>query len=172
MAVKDISAERVRELLDYDSDTGAFFWRVANGSRKAGSSAGCYTDTERYPTLGIGNKQYSLHRLAWLYTFGYWPTNAIDHVNRDKHDNRLCNLRDVPTVINLQNVRGQSDHKNVTVRHAVNRSGDPYTYYEVALNVMYKPIYIGRFKTLEAANAAAEEARLKYHPGHVGKVRS
>lgn len=90
-----ITAERLRELLEYSPETGLFVWKkFTNGRVLVGSKAGCIVK-KRYATICIDEKTYLAHRLAWLYVHGEWPKGWIDHINRDKRDNRIENLRDV-----------------------------------------------------------------------------
>jgi len=89
-----LTQERLHEVLDYNSDTGLFKWRVAmNSMVAAGSEAGSF-DAGGYLQIGIDGKNYKTHRLAILYTDGYLPENSIDHVNRVRSDNRRANLRE------------------------------------------------------------------------------
>lgn len=82
--------------LDYNKDTGVFT-RISTG-RIAG------TDTDNgYRKIGINNKRVYAHRLAWLMHYGYEPKGEIDHINRDRSDNRIANLRDVSASINQRN---------------------------------------------------------------------
>ena len=105
MTVDDFTfAETIRELFDYNHETGIFLRRKSTGSAKAGSVVGTMT-TKGYLTVVIGNKNYFLHRLAWLYVRGSWPKHVIDHINGNKADNRIKNLRDVPQWINAMNRR-------------------------------------------------------------------
>lgn len=98
----ELTAERLREVLDYDAVTGTFTWRmkiarkVMVGSR-AGSTGSVYAE------VGILGKSYRLHRLAWLYVTGEWPSGEIDHIDQNKRNNAFSNLRDVGRSENLIN---------------------------------------------------------------------
>ena len=94
--------------LTYDKDTGVFLWvgGVRNG-RVAGS-----LDEYGYIRISIKRKKYRAHRLAWLYCYGRFPEFEIDHINRIKTDNRICNLRDVSSSKNSENTKIRSDNKS------------------------------------------------------------
>lgn len=85
---------RLKELLHYDPNTGIFTWRVNRRGRFArkGSVAGT-VDFNGYIAMGVDNRRYYAHRLAWLYVFGYYPPEDTDHINEIKTDNRIVNLR-------------------------------------------------------------------------------
>jgi hypothetical protein len=89
----DITADRLRRLFIYDSETGLFVRRVKRGKWQAGSPAG-FVMSGGYIGLRIDGTYYKAHRLAWLYVHGAHPTSEIDHINGVTNDNRLCNLRD------------------------------------------------------------------------------
>lgn len=102
-----MTLSRVRELLDYESTTGMFRWRVdRRGGAHKGDRAG-YTNTkgkrDGYHHIMVDGKFYMAHRLAWLYMFGHWPKQQIDHINGDPVDNRIANLRDVNQSTNQHN---------------------------------------------------------------------
>jgi len=100
-----ITQERLKELLTYDENTGMFTWAIdRNNRRKKGDIAGCYTK-RGYLTIVADGKNYTAHQLAWLYTYGEYPTYQIDHINGTKDDNRICNLRDVKQSVNCKNQR-------------------------------------------------------------------
>ena len=89
----DLTADRVRELLDYNPETGKFRWRVARRSTaRVGSVAG--TQTPRgYTRITINRTPYFAHRLAWLWVHGEWPPNDVDHADRDPRNGHFNNLR-------------------------------------------------------------------------------
>lgn len=53
-----------------------------------------------------------MHRLAWFYVHGRWPTADIDHINGNRDDNRLCNLREATRQQNIQNSKRRSDNRS------------------------------------------------------------
>jgi len=87
-----ITQERLKEILHYDPETGAFTWRVDRGSKKfKGLKAGCLRSFA--VNIVIDKIQYKAHRLAWLYMTGSFPTEFIDHIDRDPTNNKWNNLR-------------------------------------------------------------------------------
>lgn len=104
-----LTIERLRELLTYDSDTGAFTWIKAPGRnyRYVGKPAG-RRDSNGYLIVGIDGNLYMAHRLAWFWTHKAWPEKQLDHRNRITDDNRMVNLREATYVQNSHNVGLQS----------------------------------------------------------------
>lgn len=95
---------RMVELLDYNQETGVFKWKVKVARPiKIGTVAGYIRNGYRYIT--IDKVDYAAHRLAMYYIHKYWPENEIDHINRVKDDNRICNLREVSTSCNQRNAK-------------------------------------------------------------------
>lgn len=101
-----LTSERLRQLLNFDPDTGNFVWleKVAPNI-EIGSRAGWIRSDKRYKMIRIDGKYHYAHRLAWLYVHGRWPDPEIDHVNGDGLDNRLCNLRQASRSNNVNNTR-------------------------------------------------------------------
>ena len=104
-----LTQDRVRELLDYNADTGEFIWRVSRGKAREGSVAG-NVNNNGYMRIKIYRKEHLAHRLAWLWSFGYFPEHQIDHINRDRADNRIENLREVSRSCNLRNSKLSVDN--------------------------------------------------------------
>jgi hypothetical protein len=105
MARKILTQERLKELLNYDPATGVFTWlKPVNrySMVKPGDRAGCL-HKRGYIHIKVDGDCYKAHRLAWLYVHGRWPEPSIDHINRDKADNRLVNLRETDQLGNMQN---------------------------------------------------------------------
>lgn len=100
-----LTAARLRDLLIYDDDTGAFTNRVTRHYRaKCGAGAGCVS-VNGYVEIRIDGTLYYGHRLAWLYMTGEWPQYTIDHIDGGRINNRWTNLRDVSYQTNNQNLR-------------------------------------------------------------------
>lgn len=85
-----ITQAKVQAELDYSPQTGVFLRKI--GFRK-GSRAGCLNKRNGYIVISIGNRLYYAHRIAWIYVHGDEPFREIDHINRDRGDNRIANLR-------------------------------------------------------------------------------
>jgi hypothetical protein len=107
--VTSITAERLRESLDYDPATGVFTRRLVKGGYKVDDVAGS-NNGRGYTIIRVDGRGYSAHRLAWLYVIGEWPIGDLDHINGDKADNRFCNLREATESQNLANSRMQADN--------------------------------------------------------------
>lgn len=165
-----LTQEQLKNILDYNPDTGVFTRRYGGQGTYAGRIVGTRS-TKGYLFTSIGNrlnhKKYSLHRLAWLYMTGKWPKEQIDHINLIKDDNRWVNLREAN---NSQNHFNRPKQKNNTTgfkgiwidpRNTIN----PYV-----AQIMYngKKKFLGCFQTPEEAHKAYCFAVEKYH-GEFGK---
>ena len=98
-----LTQKQVKKYLDYNPYTGIFKWKIDRYKRiKAGDIAGSL-DKEGYILIGIDYKRYKAHRLAWLYVYGEFTKEVIEHINHKKSDNRIENLRSVSQSINCRN---------------------------------------------------------------------
>ena len=154
-----ITHDRLRELLDYDPETGVFRWKVARSGMHPGDVAG--TPSARgYINIGVSRTRAGAHRLAWFYVHGVWPSKGIDHINGNCADNRIVNLREANQVENLQNSgrrrNNKSGYKGVSW-HSKNRKWVAW----IAANVTH--IYLGRFDNIEDAADAYRRAADQLH---------
>lgn len=97
-------AERVRQVLNYDPETGLFTWAVQKGGIPSGARAGSI-GADGYIAIGLDGTSYKAHRLAFVWMTGRWPTDQIDHRNGDRTDNRWGNLREATQAQNAANMR-------------------------------------------------------------------
>jgi hypothetical protein len=163
MAITNLTAQRLRELVHYDPETGVF--RRIGRSRYNSITGGVAGSphSRGYLHFTVDNVAFFSHRLAWLYVTGEWPTGQIDHINGDKTDNRWSNLRDVDGHANQQNRKtawgpSSTGFVGVTAR--------PHGFV-AQIRIAGKQTYIGSFRTAEAAHAAYLEAKRKHQPGYV-----
>lgn len=95
----------LKDVFDYRPETGDIMWRIKPHPKAQGiypgKIGGCIKP-RGYRKITFEDYSYSCHRLAWYLTYGYWP-KEIDHINGDKSDNRLCNLRETDKRGNQQN---------------------------------------------------------------------
>jgi hypothetical protein len=92
-------------MLNYDAATGVLTWKVSTGGHvRAGAEAGTITN-HGYRRIMLDGTKYLAHRLAWYIAYGAMPAGQIDHINGNRADNRLKNLRDVSQSVNQQNQR-------------------------------------------------------------------
>lgn len=161
-----LTAEIVREHLAYDPETGIFTRLVSSGYRgchKAGKAVGSSNGGKYLETMLLGHRVL-LHRLAYLYMTGEWPTDDVDHIDGDGRNNRWNNLREVTRKTNIQNQRkAQSSNKS----GFLGASFDKFTgRYVARINSNGKYLNLGRFDTAEEAHAAYLEAKRRLHKGN------
>jgi len=104
-----LTAEVVREWLDYNPETGVFYWLKRRNKLQIGDVAGS-KDYRGYIRIRLHKKRCMAHRLAWLIVHGNWPVLEIDHINGIRDDNRLSNLREATRAQNTQNKRRQKNN--------------------------------------------------------------
>lgn len=155
------TADYIRDLLNYDPETGLFSWRVNRStSTRIGDPAGNVTSWG-YHVICVDYIKYMAHRLAWLHVYGHWPVLDIDHINGVRNDNRIINLRDVTPQINSQNLlRAMPSSKTKLLGCHMNRGR-----FTAQIRVNGKIMHLGRFDTPEPAHAAYLAAKRKLHEG-------
>lgn len=161
MAKADLTAQRLRELLHYDADTGVFTWLVTRGSAKAGDIAGT-PNGNGYLVIRVDGTLYLAHRLAWLHVHGEWPPVYIDHENQTRNDNRISELRLATNSENQQNQRGARSDNTSGVRGVswFKRMQKWHAY----INVNSKRKHLGYFDAIEDAIEYRELAEAMLHP--------
>lgn len=157
-----LTADRLRSLLAYDEATGIFIRRKDGPGVKAGDRAG-WVGKHGHIYMDLDGCRYAAHRLAWLYVYGIWPTQDIDHINGDSGFNAISNLRDVSKFTNMQNQRRAK---------TTSKTGILGVTWDVARSKFYASIEVdgkkkslGRHTTIEAAAEAYLKAKRALHEG-------
>lgn len=165
--MSDLTAERLREVLHYDPETGVFtrLLRTSQNMR-VGDVAG-YTAPRGYIVIGVDGRQHRAHRLAFLYMTGRWPHPEVDHRDGVIDNNRWANLREATRLQNGKNLR----------RSKANTSGFKGVYWDrdlhqwrAAIRVDYRSHHLGLFGTCRpAAHFAYVLASARLH-GDFGRT--
>ncbi|MGZ8158362.1 MAG: HNH endonuclease [Methylobacter sp.] len=145
--------EFIKNYFSYDPITGNVTWIKNYRNKKEGEVVSSIS-TNGYLRVGANKKRFQLHKVAWFLHYGSWPINEIDHINRVRNDNRICNLRDVAHSINTKNMSNSKGYRVLS-------SGN----FEARIIVDGKYISLGTYKTEQEASRAYSEARKIYHNG-------
>lgn len=161
--IDELSLERLREVLDYNPETGVLSWRFRlSPNCKLGEPAG-QIGVHGYRKIRLDGKYYPSSHLAWFHFYGTAPLNVIDHKNRDKADDRIENLRPATHSQNSMNIgRNKANTTGFKGVAVFNQPGKP-TRYRALIRVDNKRIFLGIFDTPEEAYAAYCEAAKEHH---------
>jgi hypothetical protein len=157
-----ITAGRLRELFSYNPDTGEFTRLVttSHNARAGQVTRGC--KSRHYLVIRVDDRLYYAHRLAWLYTHGHFPPVGldVDHINRDKCDNRIENLRLATRQANNRNRATPNKNNTSSGVRGVHRNEKGK--WVAHITVDYSFINLGHFDTLIEAHEARRVAERKY----------
>ncbi len=160
MTKTTLSIAEIRDLWEYEKETGIFRWKISGRGIPLDKITG-HSDG-RYIVLTKGEEKLYAHRVAFVLMDGRWPTSTVDHINGDKLDNRFSNLREATQAQNLRNKAVKGDSltriKGVTKDR---RDGRFYAY----IDTNGKRRSLGGFDTPELAEAARKQAEKLYHEG-------
>lgn len=155
-----VTAERLRALMQYSCETGEFTWVADRNNRNRSGTVAGRVSRLGYVQIGIDGGRYLAHRLAYLYVYGEWPVGDLDHIDRNKLNNRISNLRLASKCENQQN---RAIHKN-------NKSGFKGVFWHkrsgkwvARIGANGKQYHIGTFDAAEVAYKAYCEAAAKLH---------
>lgn len=152
--------ELLNTLLNYDPETGVFRWKQLRRNQISENSiAGC-NGKNGYVSITISNKTYLAHRLAYKMHYGLDPVDLVDHIDGDRSNNCISNLRDATTSQNLRN----------TGLRKTNTSGFKGVSWDLKKKkwrayIMYdgKRIHLGYYRTKEESALAYEKAAKEYY---------
>lgn len=154
--------EELRKRLRYEPATGKLYWLKGVCEIVEAFTS---KDKNGYPASMINRKHVYAHRVIWAMVHGEWPTSSIDHINGQRDDNRIDNLRCVTHAENCKNKARRVD--NTSGRTGVrleSRTGK----WEARIRVDGCLIHLGTFQRFEDAVAAREKAEIEhgFHPNH------
>lgn len=153
--------ERLKKGFTYDPQSGVFTHNIKKSFPVAGVVAGCKSPIG-YTVINVSKKIYLAHRLAWLYVYGQWPKHCIDHINGNRSDNRISNLRDIPKAQNHQNLKGPTKANNARALGVHFSNKRKRFIAQIAIDK--KRVYLGSYLSKEEAAQAYLLAKQKIHP--------
>lgn len=155
-----ITFEDASKAFSYDPESGEIVWLVKpNKNHPVGRKAG--TNCNGYLVVRRNGQNIYCHRLAWLLHYGKHPDAHIDHINGNKSDNRIYNLRCVTNATNHENVRKARSHNSTGVL-GVTKQGNRYV---ARIGVKGKYIHLGSFGNTDDASIAYISAKRLLHAG-------
>lgn len=161
----ELTESIVKEYLDYNKETGIFVLKKKRSKNDSGVGKQFgYLDGRGYLHSSLLGRKYKLHRLAWMYVYGAMPIGQIDHINGNRTDNRICNLREVNQIqnsANIRKVRSLSGYKGVYPLR------DKYGVI-ISWVAQHNKTHLGCFNTSEEAAKAYDEHLLKVHGDFAG----
>jgi hypothetical protein len=153
--------EALRENLRYDPETGQLWWKVREKGRRLARPAGA-PNGNGYRRVCVRGVRVLVHRAVWALHHGAWPEREIDHIDGNRLNNRLENLRDVSAAYNHHNVRAERPNKS-GVRGVYLRRHR----FQAMIRVDGRAVCLGSYATVEEASAAYWTAKRRLHPGWV-----
>ena len=158
---RQLTAERLKEVLRYDPETGVFTWRKSRPGCVAGRVAGTTVGTTGYRQIEIDYKLFRASRLAWLYQTGSFPKKGmlIDHANGKRDDDRWCNLRLATYQQNARNRRPCRRNKSGKVGVSLSTKKGCW---DATITINDRTRVLGRYECKEEAIAARCKAERHY----------
>lgn len=149
------------EWLEYIPETGYFYWRKSPcHNTPVGSIAGTVT-ADRYWRIKFQGKRYLAHRLAWLFYYGNWPSEPLDHIDTRGTNNRIANLRLATPRLNAENKRFPAA-TNQCGYLGVCAVGNRF---KAGIGSRGRRLHLGTFDSAEEAHEAYVFAKRQLHEG-------
>lgn len=155
-----LTVDQLKIKLSYDPFTGIFTRLASRQKTRVGKIAGCIVGTSGYVVIYVNGKQYYAHRLAWLYVHGAWPTEYIDHIDCDKANNRITNLRECSHQENRRNNKLQPNNNSGYKGVSWNKRKRKWV---SVINHLYKQTHIGYYACPHQAAEAYNKKAIELH---------
>lgn len=177
MTIPALTAHRLRTLVTFNPQNGVFHWKRRSddafpslasarswNAKYAGREALTTFTSSGYRAGRIDGVRYPAHRVAWLFVHGEWPHGEVDHINGDRSDNRIANLRDVERSENARNLK--EDRRNTSGHRGVAKT--PNGTWKAYISDGGRVRHLGTFATFDEAACTRRNAEqsLGYHPNH------
>lgn len=153
-----ISKEYLISLINYNHDTGEFRWIKTGKGRRLNGIAG--TKSHGYILITINGTRYPAHRLAWLYVHGSHPKDCIDHINGNRSDNRISNLRQATNMQNHWNTKLRSTNTSGVKGVNFHKKAQKWC---AEVWTDGKKNYLGLYEDIEEARRIVENFRKESH---------
>jgi hypothetical protein len=163
MKTQTLTQARLKEILNYDPETGVFTWRVSTNKKIKIDSVAGSRENRGYIIIQFEGKSYKAHRLAWLYINGTLSEKQIDHKDRNKSNNAITNLREATYSENQQNV-SRARKSNLTSNTLGVSWDKKANKWRAQIHIPDKTINLGVYESKECAHLAYVEAKRQYHP--------
>ena len=163
------SPSELRKLLTYNASTGELLWLPRGDAwwdvRYGNKPAFAADDGRGYRTGTLSKRKLFAHRVIWALVHGEWPAADVDHINGDRSDNRLANLRVVLHVVNTRNQRPRVNNTSGITGVTWDKAKKKWA---AQISVYGRNKLIGRFDNIEDAAQARRAAQRKYgfHENH------
>lgn len=163
-----VSPETLRSRFNYDPETGKIWWKHLNELPppfQLKCSQEAFTSGHKGYLAGrVDGKLILAHRAAWALYYGKWPEKPLDHINHDRKDNRIANLRECDLEDNARNMSMPRNNTSGVVGVYRRWSGK----WSARITSKGKKVGLGTFDSFEEAVQARKKAEIDYgfHPNH------
>ena len=151
------SQAELREMFDYRDEN--LYWKVRGMGRQMDKPAGCIDNSTGYRRIRIGGRLYRAHRLVWLWHNGFDAEHILDHIDKDKANNNINNLREATQVCNLRNTEIRSDNRSGVKGVSWHKASSKW---RAQIMVRGKPIHLGSYHEMFDACQARAAGEIEY----------
>lgn len=168
MAKRILTAIEARELCSYDPETGFVSRTISISNSTKPGEVPSRNNGDGYSRITVMGQRHYVHRLVWLLHYGEWPSGQIDHIDGDRSNNRLWNLRDVDHTTNAQNIHVGTSASGLMGATYDKKRKKYCAQLSVGPRGKAKCMHLGRFDTAAEAHEVYLAAKRRHHAGFTG----